>query len=118
MTRVGLAMNKMLCSVLLSAAVLTAGYVTGGGQAQTPQGDILRGQGRYLEGAGWYNFNTARAGRINVETWKAYNGEVQRLYRAFMTDRYRHGQYKKKLGSKVRADYQRKFEEDQRRWRE
>lgn len=87
-------------------------------RAQTVAGDILRGKGRYLEGAGWYNFNTARAGRLNVETWKAYNREVQRLYRDYMIDRYNHIQGKKGTTNALQAEAQRRFEEDQRRWRD
>jgi hypothetical protein len=107
-------MNK----TLLRLVTLSVALAPAGARAQTVQGDILRGEGRYLAGAGWYNFNTARAGRINVETWKAYNREVQRLYRDYMIDRSRHIQYKKGLTNKLQADIQRRFEEDQRRWRE
>jgi hypothetical protein len=87
-------------------------------RGQTVQGDILRGQGRYLEGAGWYNFNTARADRINVETWKAYNMEVQRLYRDYMLDRAAHTRYKRDLTNKSQEQQLRELEADQRRWRE
>ncbi len=108
-------MHRMLIvTIVLSFALNAATH----SRAQTAQGDILRGEGRYLEGAGWYNFNTARAGRINVETWKAYNREVQRLYRDYMIDRARRIRYKKDLTNKVQADIERRFEEDQRRWRE
>ncbi|WP_406695428.1 hypothetical protein V5E97_30835 [Singulisphaera sp. Ch08] len=107
-------MNKAFCACLTITAVL----LTPALRAQTVQGDVLRGQGRYLEGAGWYNLNTARAGRINVETWKSHNREVQRLYRDYMIDRSRHIQYKKGLTNKLQAELLRKIEEDQRRWRE
>jgi len=107
-------MNKTSFGLLALLAVALPAAARG----QTVQGDILRGQGRYLQGAGWYNFNTARAGRINVETWKSYNREVQRLYRDYMIDRYRHIQYKKGLTNKLQDEIQRRFEEDQRRWRE
>ena len=50
-----------------------------------------------MAGAGWYNLNTARADSINVDTWKKHNLEVQRLYRAYLEDRYLHIRYKKKL---------------------
>jgi hypothetical protein len=110
-------MKKTLVSLLGLAVTLGAALLSGGSRAQTVQGDVLRGQGRFLEGAGWYNLNTARADRINVETWKSYNREVQRLYRDYMIDRYHHIQYKKGLTNKVQQDYQRKFEEAQRRWR-
>jgi len=50
-------------------------------QAQTVQGDILRGQGAFAKGAGWYNFNTARGNAINVATMRNYNQEVRLNYR-------------------------------------
>jgi hypothetical protein len=111
-------MRKTVFTLLGLAVTLGAALLgSGGSRAQTVQGDILRGQGRFLEGAGWYNLNTARADRINVETWKQYNREVQRLYRDYMVDRYQHLQYKKGLTGKLQREYQRKFEEAQRRWR-
>ncbi len=49
--------------------------------AQTIDGDILRGQGKFAEGAGWYNVNTARANAINVSAMRNYNEEVRLNYR-------------------------------------
>jgi hypothetical protein len=112
---------KKLAIILSAAGVaVAAGAVltTLGARAQTVQGDILRGQGRFLEGAGWYNFNTARADRINVETWKEYNREVQRLYRDYMIDRAQHIAGRKARTDKLQKAYQREFEEAQRRYRE
>jgi hypothetical protein len=97
---------------------LTATLLAAGTRAQTVPGDILRGKGSYLRGAGWYNLNTARAGRINVETWKASNREVQRLYRDYMAGRARHINYKRGLTGKLQDELLRKMAEDQRRWRE
>ncbi len=88
------------------------------GGVGTAQGDILRGQAAYMVGAGWYNLNTARANNINVDTWKKHNMEVQRLYRSYLQERYSHSQGRKKLTEGVEAAWQKKFEEDQRRWRE
>ncbi len=68
--------------------------------------------------AGWYNFNTARADRINVETWKEYNREVQRLYRDYMLDRAAHIRYKRNLTNKEQEMHRLELEADQRRWRE
>src|SRR5262252_3575344 len=48
--------------------------------AQTVEGDILRGQGAFLRGAGWYNLNTAQANKINVEAairWKEDLRKIQ-----------------------------------------
>lgn len=109
-------MRKLTCLFLTMGATLLASASQS--QSQTVQGDILRGKGRYLEGAGWYNLNSARAGRINVETWKSYNKEVQRIYRDYMIDRAKHIQYRKGLTNKLQDELMRKIEEDQRRWRE
>jgi hypothetical protein len=86
--------------------------------AQSYTGDVLRGEGRYLEGAGWYNFNTARADRINVETWKSYNREVERLYRNYMIERAKEIRYKRGLTKKVQDQHLKDVEADMRRWRE
>src|SRR3954467_4633654 len=107
-------MRKFALILVASAAALSAPAA----RAQTGQGDILRGQGRFLAGAGWYNFNTARADRINVETWKSYNREVQRIYREYMMDRAHHIASRKGKTNKVQDVIQRRFEESQRRWRE
>jgi hypothetical protein len=110
----GLAMG-----VILSLSVV---YLTDAARAQQPgstvQGDILRGQGRFLEGAGWYQLNSARARNIDVDTWKKHNLEVQRLYRAYLQERYLHIQYKKGISKKSQDELKKKFEEEQRRWRE
>jgi hypothetical protein len=49
--------------------------------AQTPAGDLARGQGAYLKGAGSYNLNTAQGNSINVDSmirWKADLRTIQR----------------------------------------
>ena len=45
--------------------------------AQTVEGDILRGQGAFAVGAGWYNLNTAKSNAINVDAMRNYNEEVR-----------------------------------------
>ncbi len=70
-------------------------------RAQTVEGDILRGQGKFAAGAGWYNLNTAKANAINVEAMRNYNAEVRSNY-----DRiYNHylAREEKKKGSKEDA---------------
>src|SRR3954464_11922498 len=54
--------------------------MSGGGVAQTVEGDILRGQGAFLRGAGWYNLNTAQTNKVNVEAairWKEDLRKIQ-----------------------------------------
>ncbi len=110
-------MSKTLLASLALAAAVGAAALVNSSEAQTPRGDIIRAQGRFLEGAGWYNLNTAMADRINVETWKQYNREVQRLYRDFLMDKHLVVTHKRGLGTKVQEEVQRKFEEAQYRWR-
>lgn len=45
--------------------------------SQTVEGDILRGQGAFAAGAGWYNLNTAKGNAINVRAMRNYNEEVR-----------------------------------------
>ncbi len=48
--------------------------------AQTPAGDLARGQGAYLNGAGWYNLNTAKANSVNTDAairWKQDLRKIQ-----------------------------------------
>src|SRR5437879_13159768 len=39
----------------------------------TVQGDILRGEGIFLQGAGLYNYYSAGANAINTDTWMRLN---------------------------------------------
>jgi hypothetical protein len=51
------------------------------GRGSTVEGDILRGQGAFLQGAGWYNLRTAQANSINVDAtirWKQDLRNIQR----------------------------------------
>src|SRR5262245_23442772 len=43
------------------------------GPGSTVQGDILRGEGIFLNGAGLYNYYTAGANAINTDTWMRLN---------------------------------------------
>ncbi len=110
-------MKKMFFVLTGLALTLVLGLFSALLNAQTVQGDILRGEGRFLAGAGWYNLNTARADSINVETWKSYNREVQRLYTNYMIDRARHIQYSRNMAAKVQKDSERNLREAQKRWR-
>jgi hypothetical protein len=110
-------MNKTMLSALSLAAFLGVAAFLNTTGAQTPQGDIIRAQGAFLDGAGWYNLHTAEADRINVETWKAVNREAERVYNNFLMERYRHNEHSKKLTKKVQDDFKKRYEQAQRRWR-
>ncbi len=71
--------NHKFAKLLFTLVILASNQLVFG-QARTAEGDILRGQGRLAEGAGWYNFNTARANKINVEAMRNYNEEVRLNY--------------------------------------
>ena len=53
-----------------------------GGAGSTVQGDIARGQGLFLIGAGSYNYDTARAGEIEAETLRRLNQDAYRSQQA------------------------------------
>lgn len=54
----------------------------GGGRAITPQGDILRGEAYFLQGAGQYNYYTAMAESINVDTMIRLNEYIYQSIKA------------------------------------
>ena len=64
---------RSICAIMVLALSTSA-------RAQTVEGDILRGQGAFAAGAGWYNLNTAKANAINVEAMRNYNQEVRSNY--------------------------------------
>src|SRR5258707_255398 len=51
------------------------------GPGSTPQGDILRGEGVYLQGAGIYNYYTAVGDSINMDTYIKANEYVHFWFR-------------------------------------
>ena len=67
MTRLGCTLAATLALVPLLGTEAPAQYFRFGG-GSTVQGDILRGMGSELIGEGYYNFNTALANSINVNT--------------------------------------------------
>jgi hypothetical protein len=117
-------MNKILglglgfLLLLGVACVEEEAAAQGKGRGSTPEGDILRGQGQFLRGAGWYELNSAKARNIDVKTWKSWNLETERLYTNFMIERSHRLQYRKNLTVKEQEVAKKKLAEDQRRWRE
>jgi hypothetical protein len=49
------------------------------GNGQTVEGDILRGQGAYLRGAGWYNLRTAKANSVNVDATIRWKQDLRKI---------------------------------------
>jgi hypothetical protein len=88
------------------------------GRGSTIQGDILRGEGQFLRGAGWYELNSARARNIDVNTWKKMNLEAERLYRNFMIERSQRHNSRKGLAQKNQQEIEKRYQEDLKRWRE
>jgi len=70
-------------SLLLSCFLCCSGWVLVGavGEAQTVEGDILRGQGAFLRGAGAFNLNTAKANSINVDATIRWKQDLRRIQR-------------------------------------
>lgn len=65
-------------ALALALAAALAGHARGQlpryiGPGSTVQGDILRGEGVFLEGAGLYNYYSAVAGSIETDTWMRLN---------------------------------------------
>ncbi|AGA24655.1 hypothetical protein [Singulisphaera acidiphila] len=54
------------------------------GPGSTPQGDILRGEGVFLQGAGMFNYYTAQADSINADTMMRIN---EYIYLSIRQDR-------------------------------
>jgi hypothetical protein len=52
------------------------------GPGSTPQGDILRGEGVFLQGAGLYDYYNAAGNSINADTWMRLNEYVFQSVRA------------------------------------
>ena len=73
-----------LAVLLLLAGPEARAQVRRVGPGSTVQGDVLRGEGVYLQGAGWYELNDARAAAINTRTAMAiadWNDQVYKAYR-------------------------------------
>ena len=56
---------------LLLATGMSHAQVRGrGAGGATPQGDILRGEGAFLQGAGWYELNSAKGTASTSGRWR------------------------------------------------
>jgi len=66
-------------SLVCVMAVLLVGRAVA--LAQTPAGDLLKGQGAYLKGLGSYNLNTAQAGSINVDSMIRWKSDLRKIQR-------------------------------------
>ncbi len=65
----------IVCELVIAVATMQQSAVHG----QTVQGDILRGEGAYLRGAGWYNLNTAKANSINVDATIRWKQDLRKI---------------------------------------
>jgi hypothetical protein len=65
-----LALGVVLASTAATARAQYFGFI---GPGSTVQGDIARGEGFFLFGAGYYNYNTAMANSINTDTFIRWN---------------------------------------------
>jgi hypothetical protein len=67
------------------------------GPGSTPQGDIARGQGVFLMGAGLFNLNTAMADSINVDTAIRWNQYVYLSIKEDLHEKYVRKQLKRQF---------------------
>ena len=87
-------------------------------KGQTVPGDILRGRGYYLRGAGWYNLHTAEARSINVDTAIRWNQAVYAAYVQANKERSARIAKRTRLTNATIAEHQKEHEERERRLRE
>ena len=81
------------------------------GPGSTPQGDMARGEGVFLQGLGWYELNDAKAMALNFETWRKmeqWNRELQADFRRSYNVEVAQKNYRTK---KLYEEAQRKHEE-------
>lgn len=73
------------------------------GPGSTVPGDILRGDGVFLQGMGWYELNDAKAMSINADTAIRWNQELSRQYAEYANAQSA-AFARKKAGQKLKAD--------------
>jgi hypothetical protein len=81
------------------------------GPGSTPEGDLLRGQGQFLKGMGWYELNSAKANAINAKTemeWRRWNDQ---LYKDYQSEREAHLQKRARLTKAQQEAARKKYEE-------
>jgi hypothetical protein len=61
--------------------IISAVHAQNTGRGSTVEGDILRGQGAFLQGAGWYNLRTAQANSVNVDATIRWKQDLRRIQR-------------------------------------
>jgi hypothetical protein len=78
------AIGVLIVLAVPGAAARAQFFGRGGGigPGSTVQGDILRGEGIFLNGAGLYNYYTANANAINTQTWMTLNEYIFQSVRA------------------------------------
>jgi hypothetical protein len=81
------------------------------GPGSTVQGDILRGEGVYLEGLGWYELNDARAEAINAKTQMAIANWNQQSYEYEMRMRSNRINAKKYKTENLRKEAEKRMQE-------
>ena len=81
----------------------------GGGLApgSTAQGDILRGEGVFLMGAGYYNLNTAMANSINTDTWIRLN---EYIYQSIKLENHEKALHRAAVIAERRENYEKILE--------
>jgi hypothetical protein len=96
-----LALPAVLVAAMASdAAAQYFGYV---GPGSTVQGDILRGEGFFLFGAGYYNYNTAMANSINTDTFIKWN---EYIWNVAKNENREHAIHRAESNARQRENYE------------
>ena len=96
-------MSKVIvCMSIMAAVFLTvlSRSDPAHGQGATVQGDILRGEGAFLRGMGWYELNDARAASINADTMIKIEKWNKEIYDTYMREHAGHMAAQKRLTDK------------------
>src|SRR5262245_12466255 len=97
----------VVASIIASAGMTTSVRAQFFGNFSPPgstvQGDILRGEGTFLIGAGYYNYNTALANSVNVDTFIKWN---EYIYNVAKNENRENAIHRAQINALKRENYQ------------
>jgi hypothetical protein len=103
MKRPGCRLSVALLAIVFPATTARAQYFLWGGGGATVQGDILRGEGVFLRGAGLYNLNTAQANSINTDTFIRFN---EYIYNVAKNENRENAEHRAQVRARNKANYE------------
>jgi hypothetical protein len=95
----------LVCLALVCLAIVRPG------NAQTVEGDILRGEGAFLRGAAWYNFRTAQATSIYVDATIRWKQDLRKIQQERLNQEQEKKYAKIKNVQQVRAEIEKRKQE-------